>query len=145
MIRSISIPLTTALLLTAASPAQADHGENFHCDRLPFLHENAVAAIKRLSHNKTMEVIVKEYAQQWEAQEIRRTCDAAAASKPADFSCLQGRRDWDAIQNMIPGHLSGLDMAALRPHQLELQKKKADERPHEMAYRYCEDLGVIER
>lgn len=146
MIKSISIPLTiAAMILTVSHPASADHGENFHCDRIPFLNERAVSAIKKLSHNRTMEVIVKEYALQWEAVEIRRTCDAAAASRPTDFSCLQGRRDWDAIGSMIPGQLSGLDAAALRPHQLKLQKLKAETRPHEMAYQYCEGLGVIKR
>lgn len=140
-----AISITLLVTISLVPPAWADHGENFHCDRIPFLHERAVAAIKQLSHNKTMEVIVKEYALQWEAEEIRRTCDAAAGGKPADFSCLQGRRDWNAIQSKIPDHLSRLDAVALRPHQLELQKSKAENRPHEMAYRYCEGLGVIER
>lgn len=125
--------------------AAADHGENFHCDRIPFLNEQAVSAIKKLSHNRTMEVIVKEYAQQWEAEEIRRTCEAAAAGVAADFSCLQGRRDWEAIEMKIPEELRTLDAAALRPYQLELQKRKAEERPYEQAFQYCEELGVIER
>lgn len=125
--------------------AAADHGENFHCDRIPFLNERAVSAIEKLSHNRTMEVIVKEYAQQWEAEEIRRTCEAVAAGDTADFSCLQGRRDWEAIATKIPEELRTLDAAALRPHQLELQKRKAEERPHEQAFQYCEELGVIER
>lgn len=137
--------VVSTLLLIVSDPASADHGENFHCDRIPFLTETATTAIKRLSHNRTMEVVVKEYAMQWEAQEIRRTCDEAAAGRAADFSCMQGRRNWKAIQSMIPDHLSGLNMVALRPHQLELQSKRAKERPHEMAYRYCESLGVIER
>lgn len=145
MIIQLRTILATTVLITAAQPAIADHGKNFHCDRIPFLNETAVAAIKKLSHNRTMEVIVKEYTQQWEAEEIRRTCDAAAANKPADFSCMQGRRDWKAIQSLIPDHLAGLDATALRPHQLKLQEMKAEKRPHEMAYRYCEKLGVIER
>lgn len=139
-----AIVLSTMMVLSMIAPTLADHG-NFHCDRLPFLHERAVKALKQLSHNRTMEVIVKEYAQQWEVQEIRRTCDAAAAGKPADFSCFQGRRDWDAIQSMIPEHLYGQDMVSLRPHQLKLQKMKAEEQPYEMAYRYCEGLGVLKR
>lgn len=145
MIKQISTALTIALLLSAVRPALADHGENFHCDRIPFLNNQAVSAIKTLSHNKTMEVIVKEYALQWEAEEIHRTCEAAAAGKAADFSCLQGRRDWSAIQTMIPESLSGMDMNALRPLQLKLQEIRAKTRPHEMAYRHCEQLGVIER
>ena len=141
----LSLSVLSTLLTVTVHSAFADHGENFHCDRIPFLHERAVSAIKQLSHNRTMEVIVKEYAQQWEAEEIRRTCNAAAASKAADFSCLQGRRDWEAIRNMIPDHLFRLDATALRPHQLELQKRRVETRPHETAYRYCEGLGVIER
>lgn len=137
--------LAAGIGFTATLSAQADHGENFHCDRIPFLHERAVKAIGELSHNKTMSVIVKEYAEQWQAQEMVRTCEAAAAGKPADFSCMQGRRDWDAIRAMIPDELYELDAASLRPHQLKLQKIQAETRPQEQALKQCEALGVIER
>ena len=143
--RSFSLAFATVLTLASAQPVLADHGQNFHCDRIPFLTERAVSSIKELSHNKTMEVIVKEYALQWEANEISRTCEAKAEGRSADFSCMQGRRDWNAIQSMIPGELYKLDMTALRPHQLKLQEVRARERPHEMAYRHCETLGVIKR
>lgn len=137
--------LLTALVISGSAPTLADHGENFHCDRIPFLHERAVKAIDTISHNRTMSVIVQTYAQQWEAEEIRRICEAAAAGEPADFSCFQGRRDWDAIKVKIPGELFALDSKALRPHQLRLEKLRAETRPHEEAFKYCEKLGVIER
>lgn len=137
--------ITSTVLAGTTHIARADHGENFHCDRIPFLHETAVKAIGKLSHNKTMSVIVKEYAEQWEAEEIRKTCDAAAAKQPADFSCFQGRRDWNAIRALIPDELFGMDAVSLRPHQLSLQKLQAETQPHEKAFRYCEKLGVIER
>lgn len=124
--------------------AMADHG-NFHCDRIPFLNEKAVAAINDLSHNKTMSVIVKQYAEKWEDQEIIRTCDAAEAGKSADFSCLQGRRDWEAIKSMVPKDLLGMDMGSLRPVQLENQKARAQERPRKAALEHCEALGVMQR
>jgi len=137
--------LLTIVLISGSAPALADHGENFHCDRIPFLHERAVKAIDTVSHNRTMSVIVKSYAQQWEAEEIRRTCEAADAGKRADFSCFQGRRDWDAIRAKIPEELFALDATALRPHQLRLQKLRAETRPYEEAFKFCEKLGVIER
>ena len=90
-------------------------------------------------------MIVKEYAQQWEAEEVRRTCEAAAAGKPADFSCFQGRRDWDAIRAKVPDELFALDATALRPHQLRIQKLRAETRLYEEAFKFCEKLGVIER
>lgn len=137
--------ITSAVLTGTTHIARADHGENFHCDRIPFLNETAVKSIGELSHNMTMSVIVKEYAKLWEAQEIRRTCEAAAAGKSVDFSCFQGRRDWDAIKALIPDELFGKDTASLRPHQLDLQNLYAETRPHAEAYKYCESLGVIER
>lgn len=145
MIRPHIVPTAIALLVASVMAAEADHGENFHCDRIPFLHERAVNAIDQLSHNKTMAVIVKEYAKLWEVREIKRTCEAAAAGKSADFTCMQGRRDWDEIRAMIPEELFGRDTTSLRPHQLELQKKYAETRPHEQAYKFCEGLGVIDR
>ena len=141
----ITASLATSLLISGSVPALANHGENFHCDRIPFLHERAVKAIDTISHNKTMSVIVKEYAQQWEVEEIRRTCEAAAAGKPADFSCFQGRRDWEAIEAKVPDELFALESKALRPHQLRLEKLRAETRPYEEAFKYCEKLGVIER
>ena len=139
-----ALTLTAALFLALPQSARADHG-NFHCQRLPFLHENAVAAIKRLSHNKTMSVIVKQYAELWEDADIRRTCDAASAGNPADFSCHQGRRNWDEIQAMIPKELFSLDAKALRTHQLNNQKKRAQESPREAVYQHCAALGVVKR
>lgn len=145
---SIKFSLMTSAFLSFLAlqsfPAMADHG-NFHCDRFPFLNEKAVAAINNLSHNKTMSVIVKQYAEKWEDEEITRTCDAAASGKAADFSCLQGRRDWDAIKSMIPDDLFGMDASSLRPVQLDNQKTRAQERPRRAALEHCEALGVMKR
>lgn len=145
MINNKTKPIVAALLLLAiAQPASADHG-NFHCDRIPFLNERAVKAIDELSHNKTMSVIVKQYAEQWEDAEILRTCEAAAAGEPADFSCMQGRRDWDAIKSLIPQELFAMDAEGLRTHQLANQKQRAQERPRATVLEQCEALGVLER
>lgn len=141
----VSTLLVVSILFPFTSPSFANHGKNFHCERIPFLHERAVSAINSISHNQTMSVIVKEYAELWEAEEIRKTCEAAAAGKVADFSCFQGRRDWAAIRSKIPDELFALDAEALRPHQLRLQKLQTETQPHEEAFKYCEGLGVIER
>lgn len=140
----VRLPIFAFFVLDLASPAIADHG-NFHCDRIPFLNEKAVAAINELSHNKTMSVIVKQYAEKWEDEEIVRSCKAAAAGKPADFSCLQGRRDWVAIKAMIPTQYFTLDATYLRPHQLDFQSIRAQEQPRKAALDHCEALGVMKR
>ncbi|KPB00616.1 hypothetical protein [Ahrensia marina] len=139
-------PILIASTVISIHPgsALADHG-NFHCERIPFLNERAVSAVNKLSHNKTMSVIVKQYAEKWEDEEIVRTCKAAAAGKSADFTCMQGRRDWSAIKDMVPESYFSMDPATLRPFQLEFQKQRAKERPREAALKQCEALGVMKR
>ncbi|MFK7844049.1 MAG: hypothetical protein AB8G77_02020 [Rhodothermales bacterium] len=140
-----TIAIAATVFLSLSQIAHADNSKNFQCSRIPFLSDSAKAAISKLSHNRTMKVIVKEYALQWENEEIRRTCDAAVAGKKADFSCFESRRDWDAIASMIPSELTTLDRKALRPHQLKLQATGINGKLRNEALEYCEGLGVIDR
>ena len=140
-----TIAIAATLFLSLILTAHADSGKNFQCSRIPFLSDGAKSAISKLSHNRTMTVIVKEYAFQWENEEIRRTCDAAAAGKKADFSCFESRRDWNAIASKIPRELTVLDRKALRPHQLKLQAIGINGKLRNEALDYCEGLGVIDR
>lgn len=145
MIKSLSVPLITAALLLAASqPASADHGENFHCDRIPFLSDPAKQAMSRLAHNNGMRKIVQFYAWDWENEEMRRICDAGAAGKTADTSCLEGKRDWDAIASKIPADLAGKSNKQLRPHMLELSERGYHTSDRKKVMSHCANLGVVD-
>lgn len=139
-------PITAALVLLVSSQTVfADQGKNFHCDGFPIRSEQAKNAMSRLAHNNTMRNIVLAYVYQWENEEIKRTCEAAANGDKADFSCLDGRRDWDAIQSKIPEKLLGQSNQDLRAHMLELQEQGLNASARNEVLNYCEGLGVIDR
>lgn len=144
MIKSISTLLTATLLLIGSKAALADHGENFHCDRMPFLSESAKNAMNKLAHNNGMRKIVSFYAWDWENEEIRRICDAAASGKEVDTSCLEGRRDWEAIAAKIPEGLAGKSNQDLRPHMLELSARGYHTTDRKEVMSYCAKRGVVD-
>jgi len=144
MIKQLSILLTTALLLATALPAMADHGENFHCERMPFLSNSAKQALDGLAHNNGMRKIITFYAWQWENEEMRRICDACAAGKTVDTGCLEGQRDWDAIASKIPEDLVGKSNKELRPHMLQLSSRGYHTTERKAAMSYCANLGVVD-
>lgn len=133
-------------LCAMQTPSYADHGKNFHCNFSSFVHSDAKAAISKIAgNNKGLRVVVQEYAIQWENDEIKRICDAAAAGQSANFSCLGGRQDWSAIKESIPPELLGLSSRDLRPHYLKLQKERAEKRTRVQVLNYCGTLGVVDR
>lgn len=140
----LAIPFVISMV-AITQPSLADEHKNFHCSSFPFLSDKAKSSIDGLSHNRTMKKIVKEYAYQWENEEMRRTCKAAAAGGTANFSCIDGRRDWNAIASKIPQELTSMDRKSLRPHQLKLQELGSNGRLRNEALNYCKDLGVIDR
>lgn len=144
MIKSFPIPLATAVLLAVGQPSWADHGTNFHCSGFPIKSEQAKENMSRLAHNNGMRNIVLAYIYQWENEEIRRTCDAAAAGETVDLSCLDGRRDWEAIASKVPDELAGKSNQELRPHMLKLQEQGFNAAKRREVLEYCEGLGVLD-
>ena len=64
--------------------------------------------------------------------------------KTVDFSCLDGRRDWNAIMSKIPSETMNQADIKRRPLMLELQAKDTQGKLRNEALDYCEDLGVID-
>lgn len=145
MIKSLSIPLTTALLLAAAQPAWADHGKNFHCSGIPFTESPDKEAVDKLAHNNGMRKILFYLAMHWENQEMKRLCEAAASGEEIDQSCFDGRRDWDAIAATIPEGLAGKSNPEIRPTMLEIGKREYHTTERREALKFCADLGVIDK
>jgi hypothetical protein len=94
-----------------------------------------------LSPNIGMRRILQEYRNRWDAAHVRSQCEAFAAGEPHDIRCLNDRRDWDAIQAMVPDDLLGMSNGELRPHYLALQE---EDDGYTAALAYCRDVGAIE-
>lgn len=96
--------------------------------------------VREITSTPLMMRVLQEYRARWDAEYIRQQCDAAAAGQSADISCLKGRRDWDAIQAMVPSELEGGDRSAIGNHLAALQQEDDGLRT---AFAHCRDLGVI--
>lgn len=138
--RKTTLALAIAAALTAVSGNADAQDSPFVCPGLAQTHPVDGARIDALSHNVAMRNIVFQYMIRWDAQYMRAACESAARGEPTDMSCLNGRRDWAAIEAMIPGEYFGMSSSALRPYSLELREDRA---PTLEAGDYCRDLGVI--
>lgn len=136
--------IATGVIFLGVQTALADHGKNFHCDRSPFLSEPAKTAMGNLAQNNGMRKIISFYAWHWENEEMRRICDAGAAGKTVNTSCLEGKRDWDAIAAKIPDGLAGKNNKQLRPHMLELSARGYHTSDRTEVMKYCANLGVVD-
>lgn len=98
------------------------------------------ATARELSHNPTMTRVLQEYRARWDASYIKQQCDAAAAGEPSNIGCLKGRRDWDAINVMVPANLRDGTRDELRPL---LQKLRDEGDGVREAFAHCRELGII--
>lgn len=144
-LKAVAIMIAVVAALTTNStliavPAHAA-GE-FTCkDGFPYKHAEDKAELDRLGHNGAMTNIIKEYIQRWDSEQIRLACDAKIAGRDYDYSCFGGRRDWAAIEAMIPFEYFKMDSKALRSHQLRLQSEIVN--PRGDAFDYCRSIGAM--
>ena len=131
--------ILAAALAAAAGMAAAEEKRSFGCGYASSVDESE---LKARAANPGMWSILQEYRMRWDAQHIRAQCEAYAAGEPYEISCLEGRRDWDAIAAMAPDEIRGLSAGALRPHLLALQKEGNGLRD---AIKYCRSVGAITR
>lgn len=135
--------LAAVFLSAMATSAWADHGD-FHCSGIPFATGPDKEAVDQLAHNNGMRKILFFLAVQWENEEMRRLCDAAANGEGIDTSCFDGRRDWTAIASRIPDGLEGKSNKELRPVMLKLQSQEHHTTKRAEALRHCANLGVVD-
>ena len=132
--------LAVALAALAAGPAaaeQKDHNSWACEENAPRFERKTIAEI---AQNKTMHVIIEQYMAQWDATHIRKQCEAFARGEPHSISCLNGRRDWDAIEASVPKDYFRMDREALRPI-LSAAREKRDLRND--AIDYCREVGAV--
>ena len=126
----------------AVTPARAS-GE-FACRGVPFVHEQDKAAFTEHAPNGTMRAILIEHAHLWDAAEMVRLCDAKVAGEPVELTCLQGRRDWDAIAASVPASVREASDDVQREHLNTLRSERARTRPHSQAINHCVRIGAVD-
>ena len=129
-------------LWLAATPARAA-GE-FACRGVPFVHAQDKAAFAAHAPSVAMRFILVEYAQLWDATEMVRLCDAKIAGEPAELTCLQGRRDWEAIVASVPASVRDASADMQRDHLDAFRNERSRNRPHQRAIDHCVRIGAVE-
>jgi hypothetical protein len=93
-----------------------------------------------ISPNIAMFRIVNEYRARWDAEYVRRQCEAFAAGESYEISCLNDRRDWEAIKAMVPSEYFGMSNPELTPHYQALQMSDDGFKD---AIGYCRSVGAV--
>ena len=133
-----SIPFAIALtvsMATLAGPVSAEPA-NWGCTGGSVDRDQLSAR----SPNRAMERVLKEYQVRWDAAHVRQQCEAFARGQPHEIGCLRGRRDWDAIEAMVPDELWGMPRKEVRPYYLALQE---EDDGYKAALDYCREVGAI--
>lgn len=131
--------LLVSLALTGLTSAAVAESGSWACEKQAISDPSVKAALDEIAPNNGIRRIAVEYMRRWDAQEMLRQCEAYAAGKPAEISCLNGRRDWQAIENMIPDELYGLRLSDMRPHYLDLQE---NDDGRKAAWEFCKSVGA---
>ena len=105
MRKTMILAAAVAAATTAASMVGAEEKRSFGCEHTSGVDE---AELTARASNIGMRRVLQEYRVRWDAAHVRAQCEAFAAGKPYEISCLRGRRDWSEIEAMIPNDLKGL-------------------------------------
>jgi hypothetical protein len=128
-----------AATLATAAVASAAQAAPFACDQIEAFDPDVKAEVARIATNNGMRKIVTYYRARWDAEHMRRQCEAFAAGQPHDFGCIKPHRDWAMIKGAIPSEYFSLDQRALRPFLLAEQAKG---NPIREARQYCRSVGA---
>ena len=131
--------LAAAAALILGVPMAHAFGGSWQCENPMDMDRDEARAIS--GSNNGLYNILMEYRERWDVAYQREQCAAFAAGEPYDISCLDDRRDWDAIKAMVPSEYFGMSNVALNPHYQALQM--ADDGIRDMAA-YCRSIGAIE-
>ena len=142
MIALAAFVAIVAVLAFASGHARAS-GE-FACRGIPCVHAQDKAAFATHAPNGTMRAILIEHAHLWDAAEMVRLCEAKVAGAPVELTCLQGRRDWDAIVASVPASVRDASADVQREHLDDLRSKRARTRPHQHAINHCVRVGAVD-
>lgn len=136
MIRFTALAALTALTFTA--PAAHAYGGSWQCEVQGDMDKEEARAIA--PQNALFNIVMK-HREAWDIQHMREQCEAYAAGEPYEISCLDGRRDWEAIKAMVPSEFFGRSNLELTPH---LHAMPSTTEGFIEVARYCRSVGAIE-
>ncbi len=137
MIRSTFAAAAAALILT--TPMAHATGGSWICENQMDMDHEEAREISGL--NNALFNIVNKYRERWDMAHMREQCQAYAEGRSYEISCLDDRRDWDAIKAMVPEEYFGMSSPQLTPRFHEIQDN-GDLIRETVAY--CRDVGAIE-
>ena len=136
MMRSTFAAAAAALILT--TPMAHAVGGSFICENQMDMDQEEAREIAG-SNNGLFQILMKT-RENWDLAHMREQCEAYAEGQPYEISCLDDRRDWDAIIAMVPEEYFGMASEQLTPHFQAIQRN-VDEAI--AVARYCRDVGAI--
>lgn len=137
MIRSTLAAAAAALILT--TPMAHAVGGTWICENQMDMDNEEARAISG-SNNGLYQILVK-HRERWDIAYKREQCQAYAEGRPYEISCLDGRRDWDAIKAMVPEEYFGMSSIQLTPRFHDIQSTAEASRE---TVAYCRGVGAIE-
>ncbi len=137
MIRTTMTAAATALLL--GTPMAHAIGGSFVCENQLDMDQDEAREIA--GTNNGLYQILMRYRERWDLAHRREQCEAYAEGRIYEITCLNGRRDWDAIKAMVPEEYFGMSTMELAPIFREMPGI-AEEAFEVTAY--CRNVGAIE-
>ena len=128
-----------AAALILATPMAHATGGSWICENQMDMDSDEARAIS--GSNNALYNILMKYRERWDTAYRMAQCEAYAEGRPYDISCLNDRRDWDAIKAMVPEEYFGMSSEALTPHFHAIQNN-VDEII--AVAQYCRAVGAIE-
>lgn len=138
MIRSTFTAAAAAALILATPMAHAAGG-TWICENQMDMDQEEARAIS--GFNNGLYNILMIYREHWDMAYMREQCKAYAEGRPYEISCLDDRRDWDAIKAAVPEEYFGMSSEQLTPHFHEIQSTSEASRE---TVAYCRSVGAIE-
>ncbi|PZX14179.1 hypothetical protein LX81_02978 [Palleronia aestuarii] len=128
-----------AAALILATPMAHATGGSWICENQMDMDSDEARAIS--GSNNALYNILMKYRERWDTAYRMAQCEAYAEGRPYDISCLNDRRDWDAIKAMVPEEYFGMSNDALHPHSRAMESNREQ---NLAMISYCRDVGAIE-
>ena len=137
MMRSTFAAAAAVLILTP--PMAHATGGSWMCDNP--LDMDSEEAREITGFNNALFNILMKHRERWDLAHMREQCQAYAEGRPYEISCLNDRRDWDAIKASVPEEYFGMSSEQLTPRFHEIQAIGEEIRE---VVAYCRDVGAVE-
>ncbi|WP_299655648.1 hypothetical protein [uncultured Jannaschia sp.] len=126
-----------AALILATPMAQATGG-SWQCENQMDMDRDEALEIAGSNHG--LYQVLMKYRERWDSAYKREQCEAYSEGRPYKISCLDDRRDWDAIKAMVPEEYFGMSSESLTPHFRAIETFEENR----AVIAYCRDVGAIE-